>query len=276
MFLRFAFCLLFLRLVTANDTDCVSGVDPETSPGLTADFNASAWSEMWRLVSDDDIEENDSRQETNKLDDSLLEDASILAAAGVQYMYLDPSGYAYPESQIPWEPNATNNDLDPLLAELREDRNFSYADIITVTSRVDSFWNEHFHEFDTIRYIVNGSGYFDLRDVNDEWVRFSVKTGDLFFWPGGIYHRFTVDDGNFITAMRLFQGSPVWSSYVRNETKGNNSARMSYIDTYLCGGDPDAVEEFGDNTDEVEESASSFRGLSFVAISTAVVFAVIA
>ena len=52
--------------------------------------------------------------------------------------------------------------------------------------------------------------------------------------------RFTVDDNNFVTAMRLFQGAPVWNSFVREEVKGNHSARMNYVDTYLCGQDPDA------------------------------------
>jgi len=192
-------------------------------------------------MSDEVIKDADSRQETNQIDPSDMVGAEVLAAAGVQYMYLDPSNYDYPERQVPWEPNTTNNDLDPLLADLRDERGFSYADIITVKARVDSFWIEHFHEFNTVRYIVNGTGYFDLRDANDEWVRFSVKTGDLFFWPGGIYHRFTVDTGNFITAMRLFQGSPVWSSFVRDNANGNHTSRIDYIDKYMCGDDPDAT-----------------------------------
>ena len=51
--------------------------------------------------------------------------------------------------------------------------------------------------------------------------------------------RFTVDENNFITAMRLFQGSPVWNSFARDEVKGNHDARMAYVDTFLCGEDPD-------------------------------------
>jgi len=246
MYLQFVSCFLLLLHGAAaqGTTDCEKGVDPQKSQGLTPDFDPASWPSMWRMISDEVIKDADSRQETNQLDPSDMVGAEVLAAAGVQYMFLDPGNYDYPEVQVPWEPNATG--YDPLLADLRDERDFSYADIITVKARVDSFWTEHFHEFDTVRYIVNGTGYFDLRDANDEWVRFSVKTGDLFFWPGGIYHRFTVDTGNFITAMRLFQGSPIWSSFVRDDVNGNynltnHTSRIDYIDKYMCGDDPDAV-----------------------------------
>jgi len=223
-----------------DDGVCVKGVDPETSPSLTpGKFDSSLWPKMWRMESDETIKANDSRQESNRISsDNADVDASVLASAGVQYMHLDPTGYDYPQSASPWDVNNSTSP-DPVLAALRAEKNFEYADIITVTQRYESFWGEHFHQNNTIRYIIDGSGYFDLRDVDDKWVRFSVKKGDFFLWPAGIYHRFTVDEGNFITAMRLLQGSPSWSSFVREDVKGDHSARIEYIDTYLCGDDPD-------------------------------------
>jgi len=220
-------------LAAASDhTEC-KGIN------LPSDFDASDWPEMWRLKADID----DVRDKPNRRDGDSAVDPSVLARAGVQHWKVDPSGYDYPAKAIPWNDTV----LDPELARLRDEYEYNYADIISVTAWVDSFWGEHFHADSTIRYMVNGTGYFDLRAVDGDWVRIAVGSGDFFQWPAGIYHRFTIDEGAFITAMRLFRGSPVWTSYPRAEVGGNHSTRQEYINTYLCGVDPDAEEGDGDN-----------------------------
>jgi len=56
------------------------------------------------------------------------------------------------------------------------------------------FFAEHLHADDEVRLVMDGSGFFDIRDENDKWVRLAVGKGDLITLPAGAYHRFTTDD----------------------------------------------------------------------------------
>ena len=55
-----------------------------------------------------------------------------------------------------------------------------------------------------------------MRDVDDRWIRISMEAGDMIVLPAGMYHRFTLDETNYLKAMRLFVGDPVWTPYNRD------------------------------------------------------------
>lgn len=113
-------------------------------------------------------------------------------------------------------------------------------DIITIhpdklpdyENKVKMFYEEHLHLDDEIRYILDGSSYFDVRDKDDRWIRIAISKGDLITLPAGIYHRFTVDETNYTKAMRLFVGEPVWKAY--NRPADDFDTRKAYVNSLRC------------------------------------------
>jgi 1,2-dihydroxy-3-keto-5-methylthiopentene dioxygenase len=91
--------------------------------------------------------------------------------------------------------------------------------------------NSSVHDAEEIRFILSGSGYFDVRNLDDVWVRIHVKKGDLMTLPEGIYHRFTCDTSRMIHAMRLFQGQPVWTPF--NRPQEDHPSRKKYLEEFV-------------------------------------------
>ncbi|KAG0578258.1 hypothetical protein KC19_4G009800 [Ceratodon purpureus] len=57
---------------------------------------------------------------------------------------------------------------------------------------------EHLHDHEEIRFILDGVGYEDVRDFDGSWIRIEIKKGDLIVLPPGMYHRFTLDEDQYL------------------------------------------------------------------------------
>lgn len=93
------------------------------------------------------------------------------------------------------------DDVDTIAKE----RSYKNRDEITVSpekmgdvyeDKVKMFFNEHLHEDEEIRYILDGEGFFDVRSKGDDWLRIRLEKDDLIILPAGIYHRFTTGAKN--------------------------------------------------------------------------------
>ncbi|KAF2199312.1 1,2-dihydroxy-3-keto-5-methylthiopentene dioxygenase [Delitschia confertaspora ATCC 74209] len=125
-------------------------------------------------------------------------------------------------------------DVDALAME----RDYKNRDEVTISpeamgdiyeEKVKNFFHEHLHEDEEIRYILDGAGFFDVRNEGDEWIRIRLEKNDLMIMPAGIYHRFTTDSMNYTKAMRLFKEDPKWTPLNRGEETEKNQFRQEYL-----------------------------------------------
>ncbi|XP_076678064.1 acireductone dioxygenase 1 [Andrena cerasifolii] len=166
-----------------------------------------------------DNSDADQRLEHYKEPPEFLSLLDLYKITGVEYFKVDYKDYKD----------------DSTLTELRETRGYSYEDEIVCSKeclpnyeeKLKNFFTEHLHTDEEIRLVLDGSGFFDVRDKNDQWIRIEVKAGDLIIIPSGIYHRFTLDSNNYIKAKRYFIGEPVWLPY--NRPVDDMECRENYL-----------------------------------------------
>lgn len=171
------------------------------------------------------MDHNDSDQRLeHHLDPPRFVGLDKLKELGVLYWTFDPETY----------------DKDPEYKRLKHERGYTYEDSIICSpdkldnyeTKIKSFFDEHIHTDEEIRFVLEGSGYFDVRDFDDRWIRIEVKRGDMIVLPAGIYHRFTLDAKNYIRALRLFVGEPVWTPHSRSKLEENHPSVQSYRQTF--------------------------------------------
>jgi len=217
------------RATKVQRTDNVNSIDKDKMGYPQAPDEE--WPDAWMLP--DTLEDQCAE---NRCEPNVKVTTAQMKELGLCYWKMDADSYEYPAYSVPWDPKEAT---DPKLKELRDDRGYSYADVITVhpdklpgfEAKIKAFFEEHIHDAEEIRYIIGGSGFFDVRDLEDKWVRVHVKKGDLMTLPEGIYHRFTCDEKRYIHAMRLFVGQPVWTPF--NRPCDEHESRKKYVEAYM-------------------------------------------
>lgn len=68
-----------------------------------------------------------------------------------------------------------------------------------------------------------------IETPTDRWIRFQVEAEDLVVIPVGIYHRFTLDEGDYIKSVRLFRADPKWVYMYRSKEMDVNPYRLTYV-----------------------------------------------
>ncbi|KAK5970275.1 1 2-dihydroxy-3-keto-5-methylthiopentene dioxygenase [Trichostrongylus colubriformis] len=111
----------------------------------------------------------------------------------------------------------------------RDEVHISRATMPDFDAKLKTFFEEHLHSDAEVRFIKAGTGFFDVRSAEDEWIRIPVKSGDFMFLPAGIYHRFTTDRNEDLVAIRLFKTAPKWEAFNRCDNGDSIKERKSYL-----------------------------------------------
>ena len=109
------------------------------------------------------------------------------------------------------------------LDELKSQRGYVEEDEVSLspdTPNLDAicakFIDEHYHDEDEVRFVLEGDGIFDIRSVDDRWMRVKVEEGDLIVVPRKRYHRFMLTEDKRIRCVRLFKDQSGWTPQYRS------------------------------------------------------------
>jgi 1,2-dihydroxy-3-keto-5-methylthiopentene dioxygenase len=154
----------------------------------------------------------------------------------VPLSYLAKLGVLY------WKADPVNYEEDVVFTTVRKERNYKNHDFITAAKdklpnyeeKLKVFFDEHIHDDEEIRFFLEGSGYFDIRDeLTQKWIRIEGVAGDLLIVPAGVFHRFTLDTNDYARVMRLFQDEPKWTAHSRQlEETSKREARLRYLSMF--------------------------------------------
>ena len=92
-----------------------------------------------------------------------------------------------------------------------------FADMPNFQALCDKFVGEHLHTDDEVRFLLAGSGVFEIRSQDDRWMKVIVEPSDFILVPANRFHRFYLTDEKKIHCVRLFKDQSGWTPLYRKD-----------------------------------------------------------
>ena len=142
------------------------------------------------------------------LDDGSAISAGTLNANDVFYLHIDtdPQNYRKPVDEVKAKYGYVQEDI---------------VELAPSTPNLDGicakFVDEHTHDDDEVRFVLEGEGIFDIRSREDRYMRVFVEKGDLVIVPKDRNHRFMLTELKAIRCVRLFKDQSGWVPHYRGK-----------------------------------------------------------
>ena len=136
--------------------------------------------------------------------------AEQLNAEGVTYL------------QLPTEESTYKPPLEKIMKEngyVTMDQVKMWADMPNFQALCDKFVGEHLHTDDEVRFVLDGSGVFEIRSNDDRWMKILVEQKDYISVPANRFHRFYLTDEKKIHCVRLFKDQTGWTPHYRKDVE---------------------------------------------------------
>jgi len=122
--------------------------------------------------------------------------------------------------QMATDPEAHRTPLEALMAAhgyVNRDQVALSPETPNLEAICAKFWDEHHHTEDEVRFVLEGEGIFDIRSLDDRWMRVTVVPGDLLIVPKDRNHRFKLSVNQSIRCVRLFKDPAGWQAVYRTD-----------------------------------------------------------
>ena len=131
---------------------------------------------------------------------------------------LNSQGITY--EQMPTEESVYKSPLEKIMKErgyVTLDQVGMKPDMPNFDALCQKFVGEHLHTDDEVRFVLQGSGVFEIRSENDKWMKVIVEPGDFILVPANRFHRFYLTDEKRIQCVRLFKDQSGWAPLYRKD-----------------------------------------------------------